>query len=648
MERLDRGLCNRPWRNLFPHSVIMHLDFWGSDHRPLLLTSDTGQTPCGQGRRFFFEECWIDDEGCKEVVSSTWKTDVSSNGVVNVLWKIDKCGTRLSRWNMDKMRDLRYDLKQKREALREVNQADVPAPWKYVNSLESQLNEVLEIEERYWRQRAKVEWIQNGDRNIRFFHSKASARKAKNRINGFLDEGGIWRDSMADMKLIAGRYFSHLFTTSNPSQGDVSKVMDGIQPRLRGQTSRFLEARFSGEEILAIFEMKPMSAPGCDGLPVIFYQKFWNSVGLCVTKAFLGVLNDGDSVEGMNNTIISLIPKIPNTVNLSDYRPISLCNVLYKIIAKTITNRFKLALRDVISETQCAFVPGRLISDNTIVGFECLHRLKRRRRKKGSMAIKLDMSKAYDRVEWSFLSGMMQSLGFPEKWVELVMICVTSVSYSFLLNGEVCGKIKPSRGLRQGDPISPFLFLFCTEGFSSLIQREQEGGRLSGFQCSRGGPTISHLFFADDSLLFSKANEGNCVAVKNILETYARASCQLINFSKSAVCVSPSMSIVESERIASMIGVKLVDCHENYLGLPCFSGRSKRKLFAHIVDRVWGKIRGWGEKFLSIGSKEVLLKAVVQAIPAYAMSLFRIPNGLLLEIHRLCARFWWGGDVTKR
>ncbi|KAK3192991.1 hypothetical protein Dsin_024301 [Dipteronia sinensis] len=274
----------------------------------------------------------------------------------------------------------------------------------------------------------------------------------------------------------------------------------------------------------------------------------------------------------MNNSVISLIPKIKNPMRISDYRPISLCNVLYKIIAKAITNRFRHALGGVISETQCAFVPGRLISDNTIVGFECLHRLKRRKRKKGFIAIKLDMSKAYDRVEWAFLEGMMSTLGFSEKWISLIMRCVESVTYSFLINGEVCGSIKPSRGLRQGDPLSPFLFLFCTEGLSNLIQQAQQRGTITGFRCSRDGPAITHLFFADNSLLFTKANEVNCVAIRNLLHVYATASGQVINFNKSVMCVSPSYSASVGERLASVMGIKLVDCHENYLGLPCFTG----------------------------------------------------------------------------
>ncbi|KAI9162186.1 hypothetical protein LWI28_024695 [Acer negundo] len=586
---------------------------------------------------------------CRGIVEASWQTPDLPSEVGSVLNKIEECGRRLKSWNMKKRGELRADLRRKREAVIAASKGNGRLNWRTMRGLENQLDEVLETEERYWKQRAKVEWLKGGDRNTRFFHSKASARKARNRIQGLMDGNGVWRDSRTDIESITSQYFTDIFTSSNPSEVDLNYILDDVVPKLSQSKSSFLDMKFTGDEVKkAIFDMSPTKAPGCDGLPAVFFQQYWESIGTSVVNACLCVLNNGASVEGMNKTVIALIPKVQSPVRVTDFRPISLCNVIYKAVAKAMTNRLRLVLGEVISGTQCAFIPGRLISDNTIVGFECLHRLKRRKRKHGSMAIKLDMSKAYDRVEWSFLSGMMRKLGFSEKWVELVMRCVSSVSYSMCINGDVCGNIRPSRGLRQGDPLSPFLFLFCAEGLTSLLDKAQENGGISGFKCSTGGPIISHLFFADDSLIFAKANDHNCNTIKNILERYAKASGQVINYDKSALCTSPSCPVAEGERLASLIGIKLVACHEKYLGLPCFTGRNKRKLFANIADRVWGRIKGWGEKLLSTGGKEILIKAVIQAIPSYAMSIFRLPKGLVAEIHRMCARFWWGSKENHK
>lgn len=259
--------------------------------------------------------------------------------------------------------------------------------------------------------------------------------------------------------------------------------------------------------------MSLMKASGKNGLPTIFYQKYWENISLSITNCCLNVLNNGGLVKEFNSTILTLIPKTQSPKVVSDYRPISLFSVLYKINDKAITNRLRNVLNGVISEAQSAFIPGRLILDNTVMDFECLHRLKKRR-KHGSMAIKLDMSKVYNRVERNFIEKMMFKMGFPEQWVNLILRCISSVSYSFRLNGEVVGNIIPSMGLRQGNPLSLYLFLICAEGLSCLIQNAYTKGNLTGFKCSKEGLVIAHLFFANDNLLFTKANDAHCLEVR--------------------------------------------------------------------------------------------------------------------------------------
>lgn len=214
-------------------------------------------------------------------------------------------------------------------------------------------------------------------------------------------------------------------------------------------------------------------------------------------EAALNFLNNGTFDPSLNLTYLVLIPKKPSAVLVSDFRPISLCNVLYKIIAKTIANRLKLVLDKIISPFQSAFVPGRLISDNILVAYEALHSMSSRM--KGKKDYKLSsliyMSKAYDRVEWSFLEAMMLRLGFADQWVQLIMRCVSSVSYAVLLNGSPLDVFSPSRGLRQGDPLSPYLFLLCAEGLSSLLSKACHEGLISGAPISARGVHLSHLLF---------------------------------------------------------------------------------------------------------------------------------------------------------
>jgi hypothetical protein len=176
----------------------------------------------------------------------------------------------------------------------------------------------------------------------------------------------------------------------------------------------------------------------------------------------------------INSTNIALIPRKKTHVSVTEFRPISLCNVVYKIIAKVLANRLKMVLPSIISPNQSAFLSGRLITDNILAAYETMHSMHTKMWSKvGFMGIKLDMSKAYDRVEWGFLEAEMTKLGFAIGWIKLVMECSTTVRYSIVVNGRPVGNIVPTRGLRQGDPLSPYLFILCAEALSSMIHKQK-------------------------------------------------------------------------------------------------------------------------------------------------------------------------------
>jgi hypothetical protein len=211
-------------------------------------------------------------------------------------------------------------------------------------------------------------------------------------------------------------------------------------------------------------------APGPDGMTAGFFQFHWESVGQSVTSAVLHFLNGAEMPELVNSTTLVLIPKVKHPQEMKQFRPISLCNVIYKICSKVLANRLRGCLDDIVLEEQSAFVPGRLITDNVLVAYECTHYLKRKKGKTGACAVKLDMAKAYDRVEWVYLEGIMLQMGFDETFVSTIMRCVTSVSFSVKVNGSLSSVFRPTRGIRQGDPISPYLFLLCAEGLSYLFK----------------------------------------------------------------------------------------------------------------------------------------------------------------------------------
>ncbi|KAF5471964.1 hypothetical protein F2P56_008721 [Juglans regia] len=360
----------------------------------------------------------------------------------------------------------------------------------------------------------------------------------------------------------------------------------------------------------ALFQMDGLSSPGPDGFLAAFYQQNWDMVGSQVSESVLYVLNSKGNLDVINNTFIALIPKKKNCTKVSDFRPISLCNVLYKIISKTLASRLKKILPSIISQNQSAFIPGRVISDNVIVAFEALHSMNcKMAGREGYMAMKLDISKAYDRVEWSFLRAALCKIGFDFAWVELVMRCVESVSYSILVNGVPQSEFRPSRGIRQGDPLSPYLFIMCAEALGSMISKGVEEGVISGVPFARGRIRISHLFFADDSLLFCKANAMEWGKLHNILKIYEEALGQRLNLEKTSIQFSRNTAKATQDFILSIAGVRSSMAYEKYLGLPTVVGKAREKSFRDILDRVRMRFSNQRVKFLSQAGNEIFIKA---------------------------------------
>lgn len=211
--------------------------------------------------------------------------------------------------------------------------------------------------------------------------------------------------------------------------------------------------------------------------------------------------------------------------------------------------------------------------------------------------------------------------------VTTIMLCIKLVSYFVLFNGEPVGNIKPSRGLRQGNPLSLYLFLLCAIGLQGMLHKAETGGSIRGVSICRNGPWVSHLFFADDSVLFCRAKESECQVILDILSIYERGSGQKINKDKTNILFSSNIDHALQVRIQHLLGVLAIRSYEKYLGLLALVGRAKKQSFIYIKERLWKKIQGWKEKFLSYAGREVLIKLVIQAIPTYFMSCFKLLKG---------------------
>ncbi|CAM8995607.1 unnamed protein product [Rhodiola kirilowii] len=381
--------------------------------------------------------------------------------------------------------------------------------------------------------------------------------------------------------------------------------------------NRKLLVEFSEVEIReALFQICPPKAPGPDGFSALFYHKCWNIVKADVVRVVAKCLNDNSLDPKLNNTDIVLIPKCKDANKMEDFRPINLCNVIVKIMTKAMANRLQSILDKVISLNQSAFVKGRLITDNILLAQELNHFIRSRRNgSRGYASLKVDMSKAYDRLEWAFIEQMLLKLGFDRMWVNKVMLCITTVSYRVKVNSWYTNTIIPRKGLRQGDPLSLYIFILCSKWLSLEIEARCRTRFLSGIKICRGVPNITHLFFADDCMIYARATEEDFAELKDILDRYEEVFGQRINFSKSDVLFSRNVDPVQKKLLANLMGVLAVQSHSKYLGLPLVMGQRKSDIFRFILDKVWSRVNGWKQKLLSIVGKEILIKSVLMATP---------------------------------
>ena len=578
--RLDRCFGNDEWFNLFPRSSVDYGDMWGSDHRHLVIGFVLEQRELNRGR-FYLDNRMFSKPGFEETIIEGWG---AIDGPASLMDRITNCRRSISR--LRKSSDLNSHVRILR--LKAAYEEEIAKLWPsrvVMMGLKQQLAEAFRDEELFLRQKCREEWLREGDRNTKYFHNAVKGRKVKNRILMLLDEWGNEHFSEGSKGEIAVEYFRDLFTSSNPF--DLESLFLDFPSRISEEMNVGLTDVVSSEEIKqAAMSVNGGSAPGEDGLTGSFYHRYWHIVGPTISKEVLQFFETAVIPEGWNHTQISLIPKIISPVRMQDMRPISLCGVQYKIISKILCNRMKRILPAVVSETQGAFVSGRLISDNIIIAHEMIHSLHTNERvSEEFMAIKTDMSKAYDRVEWSFLETLLERLGFDRVWVRWVMACVSSVSYSVLLNGGSHGFIKPERGLRQGDPLSPFLFILCAEALVNCLNNAADRGRLHGIQIGALGPLVHHLLFAD-SLLICKANSEEAAEVLDCLNRYGDASGQRINLEKSSIIFGTKVDDAVKADVKLVLEINSEGGDGTYLGLPeCFSG-SKRQLLSFLRDKL--------------------------------------------------------------
>ncbi|XP_056848924.1 uncharacterized protein LOC108820216 [Raphanus sativus] len=589
--RLDRSLANCAWTDLFPSGRCDYLRFEGSDHRPVISYLDTSKSK--RRRLFRYDRSIKDFPEARKVIEEAWQKEVPEQ-VEN---KIKRCRDELIKWfKTRKINSAKVivDLQKRLEVTLSTGEPSLEV----IKEITTALSEAYKAEELFWRQRSRVLWLQSGDRNSAYFHAVTKDRRSFNRLTTIEDEAGVPFHEEAAIGGVFANYYTKRFTSNGFP--DLSAVEEAITQRISPEINQYLISIPTDLEIhAAVRNINEDKAPGPDGEVREFFQS-------------------GKMDKRINETHICLLPKIPGPKSPSEFRPIALCN-------------------------------GRAITDNILITHEYLHYLKiSEATKRCSMVVKTDMNKAYDRIEWAFLAEVLLKMGFDPVWINWVMECVTTVSYAYLINGGPHSCVIPHRGLRQGDPLSPYLFILCAEVLTGLCEKELQRGKFKGLQVSRKSPFVNHLLFADDTVFFSNTSDKSCASLMRILKRYEECSGQCINMAKSTVTFSSKTTEGIMGRVKAMIGIDKEGGMGKYLGLPEAFGRKKRDVFTGLVDKIRQRAQSWPTKFLSGAGKHVMLQTVLSALPNYSMSSFKIPKSLCKRIQSVLTRFWWDSAPDKK
>jgi hypothetical protein len=476
-------------------------------------------------------------------------------------------------------------------------------------------------------------------------HQTANANRRNNHIDSLIVNGSPTFDPTILGDHIVN-YYDSLFTEPLSWRPQ----LDNLEFNMLSTTeAASLEEPFDEKEVWEVIKgMDRDKAPGPDGFSMAFFQECWNVIKGDFMAVFSEFHDRGEFVKSINSTFIALIPKSQGAKEVKDFRPISLVGGIYKIIAKVLANRMRRVMDRVISTPQNAFVKGRQILDSVLIANECLDS----RIKSGDPGVlcKLDMEKAYDHVDWSFLLYLLKRCGFGERWCSWIKHCISSARFSVLINGSPSGFFGSSRGVRQGDPLSPFLFVLVMEAFSKMISAMYSRGLISGFSVGtreHNRVEVSHLLFADDTLVFCGADDSQISYLGALLVCFEAVSGLKVNLTKSALV--PVGFPEDVEQLAAHLGCGTADLPMKYLGLPLGASFKLKAVWRDLEDLMIRRLAPWKRLYLSKGGRLALIKSTLSNLPTYLLSLFPIPADVAKRIEKTQRDFLWGGlnDETK-
>ncbi|GJS62004.1 RNA-directed DNA polymerase, eukaryota, reverse transcriptase zinc-binding domain protein [Tanacetum coccineum] len=619
--KLDRFLVSDSLLCNFPRISSVTLDRYLSDHRPILMRDsiyDYGPIP------FKFYHYWFEIDGFDKLVEDFWNEIhvVDNNAYVRFMKKLKLLKKRIKAWNSSyrefkncRKNTLKTELTNLDSVLDrgEGIDTDVTRRSDVVRILQDiEKTEAMEV-----AQKAKIKWAVEGDENSKYYHGVINKKRNNLAIRGVLVDGN-WVESP---QLVKNEFYTHF------KQRFEKPNLSGIQFDREFPNKICSEQIVDLEREVSKEEVKRANLIECDVVNAVKWFFLHERIP-----------------SGGNSSFITLIPKVSNANMVKDFRPISLIGSVYKIVAKILANCLVLVLGDLVSDTQSAFLKERQILDGPFILNEVIQWCKKK--KKQSMIFQVDFEKAYDSVRWDFVDTILKKFGFGDKWCKWIHSCLQSSKGSILINDSPMPEFQFFKGLKQGDPLSPFLFILVMESLHLSFQRVVDAGLFSGIKLD-SSMSVSHLFYADDAIFMGQWNQSNIDTIVRVLKVFHSASGLRINMKKSKL-MGIAVDASRVEQAIRQIGCMALKMPFKYLGSVVGDRMSRVKAWNDVIDTLVTRLSRWKLKTISIGGRLTLLKSVLGSTPIFHMSIYKVPMAVLRTMEGIRARFFNGADNKVR
>ncbi|KAL2247994.1 UNVERIFIED_CONTAM: hypothetical protein Sindi_2651700 [Sesamum indicum] len=625
-KRLDRMLINDRWMARFPNTFYSVLTPHTSDHSPMVLNGDQQQQ---YGGMFRFDNYLTRSSEFIPSVQNIWQHNIIGTPMYAVTCKL-KALKPIFREQRRNKGDLSHNVQMAKGFL---EAAQLLVSSRRRDELYIQLEhccrlvlaKATKLKQIMLNQRAKMQWMKGGDQCSRVFFRKIAQRRSSRRIFQINDEQGSTHTDPEEVINEFITYYQNLLGGDRRrARIDIRFLRPWARHIWSNEESTALLLPFTPANVKqAVFDIAKDKAPGPDGYSSGFFKAAWPIVGQEVSSAVLDFFNTGRLLKQINTTLLALIPKVHSPMTVSDFWPIASCNVLYKIITKLIVQRSSVIMDKLISPCQAAFVPGRSIGDNIMLAQE-LFTGYNQTRLPPRCALKVDIRKAYDTMDWDFLMEVLEMFGFPSTFVKWIEECVTTPSFSVGLNGK---------------PMDSFE---APEDLGRLIDQEE----LFSYHWKCEAARIFQLGFADDVILFSRADMESLRIFKAGLDRFAEWSSLRLNVQKSHLIISRSAQTLREEMLA-LLGFQEGVLPMRYLGLPLISSRLTIAYCHPLLQKIDKRIAGWEGTTISYAGRVQIIKSVLISLSLCWASAFILPKKVINEIEKRLRAFLWKGTTNS-